>query len=179
MNLLPSILCVLFTQLMLSTGNYEECVNSTNNSIHVTLSDNDIHRVPWYQITRNDYMADSLSSPTDDTMCHLPLTQYMPFNLRSICPWTYVPDINENRIPARLNVAKCRCPACTDNYSCKPVYYTIPVLMKDCQNGEFRWVQKMQLVSVSCYCAPPYTVQVKKRQGTQQNKNYFDSDIFH
>ena len=176
-NVFQSTFCVLL-HWGLCIGHAHGCDNETSSS-HVTLSDNDIQRVPWYQITRNDYMAESLSSSTDDTMCHIPLSSNMPFNLRSVCPWTYVSDINQNRIPARLNVAKCRCPSCADNNSCKPVYYTIPVLMKECLNDDVRWVQKMQLVSVSCYCAAPHIIQVRKRHGAGQNKRYLESDIFH
>ena len=152
------------------------CVNSP----YTSLIDSEIQQLRFFDVTHYDYVNATLSAFVDGSMCYaIPVTQHTLFNYRSMCPWKYVPDIDHNRFPVRLNMAKCMCTTCAHNYQCKPVLYTIPVLKKQCENGVNHWVQKMQLISVSCYCSRPPMQRVSKRVGLLHIlKRTFEYQIF-
>lgn len=158
-QLLLSSICVLAMRLASGHGN-NHCVNSP----YTTLIDSEIQHLRWLDLTHHDYVNATLSAFIESSVCQpIYVTQHTLYNYRSMCPWKYVPDIDHNRFPVRLNMAKCMCSSCAHNFECKPVLYTIPVLIKQCENGINHWVQKMQLISVSCYCARPPMRQVSKR----------------
>ena len=93
-----------------------------------------------------------------------PITYHTPLHSRTLCPWEYVLDTDPNRFPPVLTMAKCKCVRCFDNYTCKPVLYSINVLHKQCINGSNKWVRRTQLISVACTCSRPAFTQVKKKR---------------
>ena len=135
-----------------------ECLNHPN----TRLLDNQIRRLRWHFISRYDTLNITLDSYVDDYLCNqAPVTETTLHNYRAMCPWTYVSDTDENRYPMRIVVAKCRCSRCGDNFECKPMFYSIPVLKKECRHGINRWVQKLQYFPVSCYCSRAVTRSVR------------------
>ena len=161
------ILCAILTHLALCHGT-TQCVNTA----YTRLIDSEIQRLRYIDLTHHDYINATLSAFVETSMCRtIPVTQHTLFNYRSMCPWRYVPDIDHDRFPVRLNMAKCMCSTCAHNFQCKPVLYTIPVLKKQCVDGVNHWVQKMQLISVSCYCARPPIIRVRKRLDSQRRWN--------
>ena len=159
-QLLVFTLCVCIIHLAMGDGT-SHCVNAQ----YTSLIDSEIRHLRMMDVTHHDYINATLSAFVESSMCNpIPVAHHTLFNYRSMCPWKYVSDIDHNRFPVRLNMAKCMCSNCAHNFECKPVLYTIPVLKKQCENGYYHWVQKMQLISVSCYCARPPMLHVDKRQ---------------
>ena len=152
-------LCAICMHLASGHGT-SHCVNSP----YTRLIDSEIQQLRWIDLTHHDYINATLSAFIESSMCRpIQVTEHTLYNYRSMCPWKYVPDIDHDRFPVRLNMAKCMCSTCAHNFECKPVLYTIPVLKKQCEDGVNHWVQKMQLISVSCYCARPPIRRVRKR----------------
>lgn len=132
------------------------CNNNCVNPPNTRLLDNQMRRLQWHFHSHYDSINVSLENFVDDALCHqTSITDDTLYNYRAMCPWTYVSDTDENRYPMRLNVAKCGCSTCADNFQCKPVVYSIPILKKECRNGVNRWLQKMQYIPVACYCSNP------------------------
>ena len=137
------------------------CINIPN----TRLLDNQIGHLRWNLPSHLQLRNITLDDFIDDSMCELPsVNNDTPYNVRGMCPWTVVGDTDENRFPMRLNVAKCRCSTCTDNFECRPIFYTVPVLRRVCRRGVNRWIQKIEYISVACYCIRPQTRRVYRRR---------------
>lgn len=138
--------------------------NHCINLPYTRLLDNQIQHLRWHFPSRIVPFNITMGHLIDDSMCqHISVSENTPYNYRAMCPWTYIADTDENRYPMRLNVVKCRCSTCADNFECKPVFYTIPVLKRVCRNGVNRWIQAMQYISVACYCIRVLTRTVRRR----------------
>ncbi|XP_072044975.1 uncharacterized protein [Amphiura filiformis] len=78
-----------------------------------------------------------------------------PLNDMSLCPWTYVENIDVNREPPSLMFARCECPHCvidgtfshTRGYRCTPVFMKMTVR----RNG----YHDIENVPVACVCSRP------------------------
>lgn len=68
------------------------------------------------------------------------------------CPWTYVAQHDSNRYPQYIYNVRCNSTR-QGSYTCKPIYYTMPILMRvrcDSVTGEQQWQLNSTLVSVAC-----------------------------
>jgi len=138
----------------------DACVNSPFTS----LIDNEISHPERYDISRMQYLNATREAYLRDQSCdRIPITSYTPLHMRTLCPWEYVYDTDMDRFPPVLITAKCKCATCLDNYRCKPVFYTVHVLKKQCTDGVIRWARKTQLISVACTCVQPTVHEVSKR----------------
>lgn len=136
------------------------CVNSPFTSLY----EHDLTHQGRFEITRQDYLNATRAAYLPDQSCtRIPVTSYTPLHMRTLCPWEYVYDTDMDRFPPVLTVAKCKCSTCFDSYRCKPVFYNVHVLKKQCTNGVIRWMRKTQLISVACTCVRPTVHEVSKR----------------
>ncbi|XP_033639154.1 uncharacterized protein LOC117299708 [Asterias rubens] len=110
---------------------------------------------------QRDYV--NMTCPTE--LLHV--SNHDDVSMRSLCPWTYVADVDPNRYPSRIMFAVCRCPECirtgsgengefsVDN-TCRPVYFRMKVLMKgNCVNGLYVYNTEYQRIPVACACVRP------------------------
>ena len=78
---------------------------------------------------------------------------------RSMCPWYYIHNIDEDRFPAILTEARCKCPnKCLANPTlpCDPINYNILVLRKNtavCDGDYYTYDVGYQPIAVGCTCA--------------------------
>lgn len=91
---------------------------------------------------------------------------FVEHRLRAICPWTYVENVDNERIPSTIVEAKCirrRCRGCSSHYyhdsqlrrpACSEVYYYASVMRKTgCdENGRSQYETALQRISVGCTC---------------------------
>lgn len=79
----------------------------------------------------------------------------MPLEQRSLCPFVYVENVDERRLPRRITEVKCLCErplkAASIGLHCEPLQLEIPVLLFDSQCRHFRRVQ--QRVTIGCMAA--------------------------
>ncbi|XP_038053029.1 probable GPI-anchored adhesin-like protein PGA55 [Patiria miniata] len=88
-------------------------------------------------------------------------------NKRSLCPWTYVADVDPDRYPSTIQIAKCRCPRCIDTSlaqegafsnenDCHQVLFRMKVLRRGpCVNGMYMYHNVYQDIPVACACLRP------------------------
>ncbi|XP_022096515.1 uncharacterized protein LOC110982437 isoform X2 [Acanthaster planci] len=91
-------------------------------------------------------------------------------NRRSLCPWTYVADVDPDRYPSTIQIAKCRCPRCIDTSlaqegafsnenDCHQVLFRMKVLRRGpCVNGMFMYHNVYEDIPVACACLRPKTL---------------------
>lgn len=120
-------------------------------------------QIHWPDNPRRENISMTATS-TSNGRCEVP-TDISPvfLNYRSLCSWDLVRDVDENRYPPTLNVARCRCRVCLDRYVCEPVFYRIPVLQKRCVGDVLEYIKSYTVVSVGCTCARPKIRTVQKR----------------
>lgn len=80
---------------------------------------------------------------------------------RSLCPWYYQTDYQEDRFPAIISKAKCRCKHCLNpttsmidrDLSCRPIKYRMPILkLAGCVEGLLKYNMTSVEVPVACAC---------------------------
>lgn len=120
-------------------------------------------RIHWPKNPRRENISMTATS-TINGRCEVPAGRPPVFlNHRSLCSWDIVRDVDENRYPPTLNVARCRCRVCLDRYVCEPVLYRMPVLQKRCVGDVLEYIKSYTVVSVGCTCARPKVRIVHKR----------------
>ncbi|XP_053376448.1 interleukin 17-like protein [Mercenaria mercenaria] len=74
-------------------------------------------------------------------------------NNREMCPWSFVIDYDNNRIPKQLAKAVCQCAHCHRG-SCRPINSYIPILRKECDlnSGKYVFSKYIEEVPVGCRC---------------------------
>jgi hypothetical protein len=137
------------------------CINSPLTSI----LEHKLAQLDRVELTVNQYVNATINAYSNPLSCDrsAPITHNTPLHSRTLCPWEFVNDIDPNRFPPVLTMAKCTCARCFDNYACKPVFYSIHVLQKHCVNGSNKWVRRRQLISVACTCSRPSYTHVDKK----------------
>lgn len=142
-------------------GHVSICLNSQWTS----MLDHELAQMDQLEITHNQYLNATRNAYSNNLSCErVQVTYSTPLQNRTLCPWEFVEDIDVNRFPPVLTMAKCTCARCFDNYTCKPVLYSIHVLQKQCIDGVNKWVRRPQLISVACTCSRPVMMQVKKKR---------------
>ena len=79
---------------------------------------------------------------------------------RSLCPWYYIYNVDEDRFPETLTEARCRCDECLDNamVPCERINYNLLVLRKNttvCDGDYYTYDVGYQSIGVGCTCAVP------------------------
>nr|CAD2134767.1 unnamed protein product [Meloidogyne enterolobii] len=80
----------------------------------------------------------------------------MPMEMRSICPFIYVENVNERRLPRRITEVRCLCERPprrqrthhTAGIHCEPLHFSIPVLLFDEQCSEPK--RSLEQVTLGC-----------------------------
>ena len=76
-----------------------------------------------------------------------------PISQRSVCPWIFRRNIDNNRVPRTLYDVKCACKRAIglNRAKCKPVFSYMKVLRrKGCVNGIYEYIEIIEPVSVGC-----------------------------
>ena len=104
-----------------------------------------------------------------ETSCPTELPNAGDQELRATCPWYYVINHDENRFPADIAEARCRCERCVHGQSvnqCERVYYNHRVLRRIGETeGVYRWVPTWEKISTGCTCAVPITIPASSPTG--------------
>jgi len=96
-----------------------------------------------------------------DRTCPTELPKTGDQEQRSTCPWYYVINHDENRFPADIAEARCRCERCIGGHTvnqCERVFYHQRVLKrKGEKDGMYRWEPAWEKIATGCTCAVPAT----------------------
>ncbi|XP_060081292.1 interleukin-17A-like [Ylistrum balloti] len=126
---------------------------------------------------RNNFEVRNISYlySMDDAMCDRSPNAAPTFlSERSVCPWEIDWDVKEHRYPPVLAFARCRCSRCFDSFECRPVYYRIPVLERECLQGTMQYIKAYVAVPVGCVCVEPRVRRMKKSYFMKMLKSRFD-----
>lgn len=151
------------------------CVNSP----FASIMESELAHLDRLEVTNSHYLNATRNAYRHPQSCGLPaVTRSTPLHSRTLCPWDYVQDYDEQRFPPVLTVARCKCKNCFDNYhKCKPVLYSIHILRRECIDSSIRWVRRTQLISVACTCSRPSLVHVSKKRKRNSMEELFR--LFH
>ncbi|MEQ2248516.1 hypothetical protein ILYODFUR_019858 [Ilyodon furcidens] len=90
--------------------------------------------------------------------------RYQEKSRRSLSPWEYSVDQDDERIPSQISVARCLCEGCIINLREDPSYNSVKVCAqmmvlrrKPCPNDAKKYVVKKELITVpvACTCVKP------------------------
>lgn len=100
---------------------------------------------------------------------------------RSTCPWVFVENYDEDRLPRVISEAQCVCNRCfqrtrTDNSDvryvpklgrCKQVMTSVMTIRRHCnrETGLYEYIAKAERMSVGCTCTSPYNIWFLKCEG--------------
>ncbi|XP_063052114.1 interleukin-17C isoform X2 [Engraulis encrasicolus] len=99
-----------------------------------------------------DFIQDQCRSPSKD------------LSNRSLSPWRYRIDEDENRIPQRIGVAECLCNHCIINGKEDSTYNSVPVMQTmmfvrrtpcPAEPGNYTFKTEFKSVPVACTCVTP------------------------
>ncbi|XP_071092833.1 interleukin-17C-like [Haliotis cracherodii] len=158
----PLVLLSL-THLVPSTGDRHDSCRHTPQALEIIdRLQSTIHpQMPFPQSSR----VSSHLFPPVPAMCPQLAPMSDEINLQSLCPWEYYENHDENRYPHNIIYANCTCAYCLgNNYLCRPVYHSIPVIKQICRNGVFDFHWDNEHIPVGCTCSHP---------GPRRKKWYF------
>jgi hypothetical protein len=81
---------------------------------------------------------------------------------RGLCPWYFVKNVDDRRIPRTLLEARCKCQDCIDsgrtptgrNRQCEPLYYGLRVMRRvEVGNQTKKYTVDWETIAVGCTCA--------------------------
>ncbi|KAM8973725.1 interleukin-17B [Pelodytes ibericus] len=118
-------------------------------------------------------MVNQLRNSSEPLMsrCEVSLRLWLS-NRRSLSPWTYIINHNENRIPAYIPEAQCLCTGCINPFTMQedlsmssiPIYSKIPVRRRLCESSSLGhrgrkrkkchkdYIAVMENIAVGCTC---------------------------
>ena len=106
-----------------------------------------------------------------ETSCPTELPTSGDQEQRATCPWYYVINHDEDRFPADIAEARCRCERCVNGQSgnqCERVYYNHRVLRRVGETeGMYRWVPAWEKISTGCTCTVPITLPASSPAGPE------------
>ena len=101
--------------------------------------------------------SDDVIVTSDSEICSQPPSTHVDASLmdRSLCPWEWTVDRDDNREPKLISVAVCQCQTARGQLSaeCMPIRREVPVLRRIfCDDsGRFHYRKEYETVTVGCH----------------------------